>query len=185
MAALLQKIKEEVNPKLAEALGKSNVNALPKIEKVVINACLGSSVKDSQLVETVGKNLTAITGQTPVKTVARKAISNFKVREGMFLGYKVTLRGKRMYDFIDKLINITLPRVRDFKGLTLKSIDGQGNLNIGFKEQVAFAEIGAEGVEQLHGLEVTIVTSAEENKEGAELFKLLGFPFKELKKGNE
>jgi large subunit ribosomal protein L5 len=173
--------KKEVVPQLKEEFGYTNNLAVPKLEKVVLNAGLSKGLKDSSFIETVENTLTRITGQRPVKTKAKKSISNFKIREGMVIGLKVTLRGDKMYDFIEKLIKITLPRVRDFRGLSLKSIDKEGNLNIGIKEHIAFPEIQADEIEKLHGLEMAIVTTAQNRQEGEVLFKSLGFPFKNIK----
>ncbi|TSC55491.1 MAG: large subunit ribosomal protein L5 [Parcubacteria group bacterium Gr01-1014_18] len=174
--------KEKVLPALAEVLGTKNIWAVPRIKKIVVSASFGARAKDdSPLVVAMEKNLTDITGQRPIKTLAKTSISNFKIRKGMFLGYKITLRGKRMFDFIYKLLNINMPRIRDFGGISVANIDSSGNLNIGLKEQIAFLEIAPEGIEKLHGLEIAIVTSAKSQKEGLELFRLLGFPFKELK----
>ncbi len=170
--------KKEVIPQLKSEFGYTNNLAVPKLEKVVFNAGLGKGLKDSGFIENVENTLTRITGQKPVKTKAKKSISNFKIREGMVIGMKVTLRGEKMYDFVEKLIKITLPRVRDFRGLSLKSIDKEGNLNIGIKEHIAFPEIQADEIEKLHGLEMAIVSTAKNREEGEALFKALGFPFK-------
>lgn len=178
MNNLQEKYRNEIVPKLKEKLGYKNNLAIPKIDKIIINAGLGRGLKDPTFIDTVESTLTRITGQKPVKTKAKKSISNFKIREGMVIGMKVTLRGKRMYDFIDKLINITLPRVRDFRGLDKKTIDKNGNLTIGFKEHIAFPEIGSDEVEKLHGLEVIINTSAKNKEEGIQLLETFGFPFK-------
>ncbi len=175
--------KKQIAPQLQKDLEYKNIFQVPEIEKVVLNVGLGKGMKDSSFIETVENTLTRISGQKPVKTKAKKSISNFKIREGMDVGMKVTLRGSRMYDFIEKFIKVTLPRVRDFRGLILKSIDNEGNLNLGIKEHVSFPEIKADEIEKLHGLEVTFVTTAKSKKEGEILFKALGFPFKkEIKK---
>jgi large subunit ribosomal protein L5 len=170
--------KKQIVPQLQKELEYKNIFQVPKIEKVVLNVGLGRGLKDSGFIETVENTLTRISGQKPVKTKAKKSISNFKIREGMDIGMKVTLRGKRMYDFIEKFIKVTLPRVRDFRGLPLKSIDKEGNLNLGVKEHISFPEIKADEIEKLHGLEVSFVTSAKNKNEGKILFKALGFPFK-------
>lgn len=167
---------------LKQEFGFKNDFQVPKVEKVVINAGLGKGLKDATFIDNVESTLTRIAGQKPLKTKAKKSISNFKIRQGMVIGLKSTLRGKRMYDFIEKLIKITLPRVRDFRGLPLESIDKKGNLNIGIKEHIAFPEIKADEIERLHGLEIAIVTSAKNKEEGAALFKALGFPFKKSEK---
>lgn len=170
--------KKEAIPALKEQFGYTNINAVPKIEKISVNVGLGNNFKDSKYLETVEEVLTRITGQRPVKNRARLSISNFKIREGNIIGMSVTLRGKRMEDFLTKLLAITLPRVRDFQGLNPKGVDKQGNLSIGFKEHLAFPEINPDEVETVHGLEVTIATSAKTKEEGYALFEKLGFPFK-------
>lgn len=157
--------------------GYKNNMAVPKITKVVINVGTGHGLKDAKFNEAVENTLIRITGQQPVKTAAKKSISNFKIREGLIVGMMVTLRGKRMYDFLDKLINIALPRVRDFRGLNPKSVDPKGNLNIGFREHISFPEIKSDEIEKIHGLQVSVVTTAKTRDEGVELLTLLGFPF--------
>ncbi len=179
MNELIKKYKEVVVPQMKEKFGYKNDLAVPRIEKVTLNVGISSSNKDTQFIKAIEESLTSITGQRPVKTLAKKSISSFKIRRGMVVGYKVTLRGKKMYDFIYKLINIALPRVRDFWGISLKSVDKQGNLTLGFKENIVFPEINPSKVEKFHGLEVTITTSAKTREEGLTLLKLLGFPFKE------
>ena len=144
---------------------------------LVVNIGIGHSIKDPNFVATAEATLRKITGQKPIKTVAKKSISNFKIRQGQAVGMVVTLRGKRMYDFLDKLINITLPRVRDFRGLNPKAIDSQGNLHIGLREHVAFPEIDADEVDRIHGLQVSVATTASTHDEGLELLRQLGFPF--------
>ena len=171
--------KKEIIPKLKEAFGYKNALQVPKIEKVVLNVGVGKGLKDKAFIENVTSTLTRISGQKPVETKAKKSISNFKIREGQVVGMKVTLRGQRMYDFLEKLINISLPRVRDFRGLSLKALDKDGNLNIGIKEHIAFPEIKADEIEKLHGLEIAIITTAKTKKEGEALLKAFGFPFKE------
>jgi len=177
MTQLKEKYIKEVIPAMQEKFGYQNSMAVPKMEKVTINVGISASKKDDKHQELVEKTLTRITGQKPVMTKARQAISAFKIRQGNVVGAKVTLRSERMYDFVSKLINITLPRVRDFRGINPKSVDRAGNLNIGFKEHIAFAEIDPSEVEMLHGLEVAITTSAKNYEEGFELFRLLGVPF--------
>lgn len=169
---------KKISAELKEKLGYKNVFQVPKLEKVVFNVGLSKGLKDAAFLDIVESTLLRITGQRPVKTKAKKSISNFKIREGMVIGMKVTLRGQRMYDFIDKLIKVTLPRVRDFRGLPLKSIDPRGNLSIGIREHISFPEIKVDEIEKLHSLEVTIVTTAKDKKEGQALFEALGFPFR-------
>jgi large subunit ribosomal protein L5 len=175
---LQEKYKKEIVPKLKEKFGYKNNLMAPKIKKVVLNVGVGRQAKEQAFVDAVFKNLQKISGQKPIFTKAKKAISAFKSREGMVIGVAVTLRGKRMYDFLNKLINSSFPRVRDFRGISDKQIDRNGNLTIGFKEHMAFPEIKAEEADVIHGLEVCIATSAKTRDEGLELFRLLGFPFK-------
>jgi|SRR3989338_4368129 len=176
---LKEKYQKEVIPKLKKELGLANSLALPRIVKVTLNVGIGKSKDDPKAAETAENTLRRITGQAPVYTKAKKSISAFKVREGMKVGLKVTLRGKRMWDFLNKLVGVTLPRVRDFRGLPAESIDKTGNFNIGFKEHIVFPEIKSDEVEKLHGLEVAISTTAEDNKQALALFKNLGFPIKD------
>jgi len=177
MSRISEKYKKEVVPALKEKFGYKNNIAIPKIEKVVLNVGTGPGLKDPKFNEVVEDTLRRITGQQPVKAAAKKSISNFKIREGLIVGMMTTLRGKKMDDFIDKLINITLPRVRDFRGISSKSVDPQGNLNLGFKEHISFPEIHSDEVEKIHGLQVSVVTTAKTKEEGLELLRLLGFPF--------
>lgn len=172
-----EKYQKMVIPALKEKFGQKNNLAVPRLVKVVVNVGTGQGLKDAKYNEVVENTLIRITGQRPVKTAAKKSISNFKIRKGLVVGQMATLRGKRMYDFLDKLINVTLARVRDFQGISPKSIDSQGNLNLGFKEHIAFPEIKSDEVEKIHGLQVSIITTAKNKKEGLELLRLLGFPF--------
>ena len=166
-------------PKMMESFGLKNRMAVPRFVKVVINVGLKAGLKDPKFVDAAERTLTKISGQKPVKTLAKKSISNFKIRQGMVVGMMVTLRGRRMYDFIDKFINVTLPRVRDFQGLPQKSVDARGNMSIGFREFMAFPEIRPEDTDVMHGLEVTIVTTAGEKAKGLALLKAVGVPFRE------
>lgn len=177
MSRLKQKYIQKVIPALKEKFGYKNNLAVPKLEKVTLNVGIPLAKRDDKFLELVERTLTRISGQKPVFTRAKKAISAFKIREGDIVGAKVTLRGKRMYDFVDKLINITLPRVRDFRGIKPSAVDKEGNLNLGFKEHVAFAEINPSEVEMIHGLEVAVTTTAKSYEEGFELLRSLGFPF--------
>jgi large subunit ribosomal protein L5 len=180
MSDLKQKYIKEVIPKMKERFGYKNNLAVPKIEKVIVNIGIGSSaLKDEKAQEMISKDLTLITGQKPVPTLAKKAISSFKTRKGMVVGLKVTLRGKRMFDFVSRLINVALPRTRDFRGLSSKSVDEGGNLTIGIKEHIIFPEISTEDVKKIFSLEVTVVTKAKEKEEALELFKLMGLPIKQ------
>ncbi|MBI3626647.1 50S ribosomal protein L5 [Candidatus Uhrbacteria bacterium] len=178
MHRLQTKYNKEILPNLFKKFDYKNPFAAPKLQKVVINIGAGQNLKDAKFAEMLEKNITAISGQKPLKTAAKKSISNFKIREGMIIGMKVTLRDRRMFDFLDKLVNVTLPRIRDFRGLPPTCMDKQGNLTIGFKDQIPFSEIAAEGTEKLHGIEVTIVSKARNKEEAFELYKLLGFPFR-------
>ncbi len=168
---------KEIVPKLKTQFGVKNTLAVPRLEKVVINVGLSKGLKDAAFIDAAESTLTRITGQKPVKTKAKKSISNFKIRQGMVIGMMVTLRGKRMYDFIEKLITITLPRVRDFRGISPKHVDKNGNLNLGIREHLAFPEIKADEIDRLHGLEIAIVTNAHDRARGLALFEALGFPF--------
>ncbi len=176
--SLRKKYIQQVIPVMKEKFGYKNDLAVPKLKKVIVNVGIGQSLKDPKFKETIENTVKRITGQKPVERKAKKAISGFKIRKDQIVGMMVTLRRERMYDFIDKLINITLPRTRDFRGLDPKSMDGHGNFAIGFKEHLAFPEIKADEVERLHGLEVVVVTSAKDDERGLELLRLLGFPFK-------
>ncbi len=176
---LRTQFQEEIAPKLQKELGMKNVNQVPKVRKITLNVGIGSIIQSkgkdfSNIIE----NITKVAGQKPIVTKAKKAISNFKLREDNPVGVTVTLRGKRMYDFLGKLINVTLPRVRDFRGLSPKAFDGNGNYSLGFKEHIVFPEIDADDVLHLHGVQITINTSAKSDEEGRALLKAFNFPFK-------
>jgi len=173
-----EKYFKEIRPALAAAGGYKNTLAAPRVTKVTLNIGINSGA-DVKIQEVGAKTLMTITGQKPVATKAKKSISNFKIREGMVVGLKVTLRGQRLYDFLEKLVRAALPRIRDFRGLSPKLIDKQGNLSIGFKEHTAFPEINPTEIDRLHGLEVVITTTAKTQAEGLALFRALGFPFRE------
>jgi large subunit ribosomal protein L5 len=177
---LLEKYRKEVIPAMREKFGYKNMMAVPKIEKVVVNAGYGKKavLRDTAAIEKIKADLAKLTGQKPAVRKAKKSISGFKVRQGMEIGAVVTLRGKRMYDFIDRLISIALPRSRDFHGLDPKSFDERGSLNIGIKEHSVFPEITYESLKDIFGLEVSVVTTAKSREEGIELLKLMGFPIK-------
>ncbi|MDA0208100.1 MAG: 50S ribosomal protein L5 [bacterium] len=166
---------------LQDSLGVKNVHAVPKIEKVTVNTRL-SAKKDSKFIEILTDTLELISGQKPVITKARKSEAGFKIREGQVVGAMVTLRGERMWDFLDKLVNVTFPRIRDFRGIERSTVDRSGNFNFGFKEHLAFPEVSPDAVDQIHGLQVTVKTSAETKEEGMALFEALGFPFKKSDK---
>src|SRR3989339_841027 len=176
--SLREKYQKEIIPKLQKEFGYANIHSVPNLVSVSLNIGLGKGLKDAKYLETAEKTLERISGQKPVKTKARKSISGFKIREGMIVGQKVTLRGKRMWDFVDKLIMVSLPRVRDFRGLSQKSFDGQGNYSIGFKEHMAFPEVRSDELEVIHGLQVTISTNANSNKEAESLLRHLGLPLR-------
>ena len=169
--------KEEIVPALVKEFGYKNVNEVPKLVKIVLNMGLGDVKDNSKSFNTAVEELTLIAGQKPVATKAKKAISNFKVRAGMKIGAKVTLRGTRMYEFFDRLVAIALPRVRDFRGVSDKSFDGRGNYSMGVKEQLIFPEISYDKVEKIRGLDITFITTAKTNEEAKALLKALGLPF--------
>jgi large subunit ribosomal protein L5 len=174
---------KQILPKLKEDFSYKNIFLVPRVKKLVINVGFGARFKEKEFVSHVQQVLINISGQKPKMNSAKKSVSAFKIREGNIIGASVTLRGQRMYDFIEKLTNIVFPRVRDFRGLEEKNVDNTGNLTVGFKEHVAFAEIGAEDIEKIFGLEVSIHSTAKTKEEGLALFKELGFPFKKpLKK---
>ncbi|MFI5359172.1 MAG: 50S ribosomal protein L5 [Halanaerobiales bacterium] len=179
MAVLATAYKDEIVPKMMEKFNYDSVMAVPKIDKIVLNVGLGEAKDNQKLLDSVVEEISLITGQKPVVTRAKKSVSNFRLREGMPVGVKVTLRGELMWEFLYKLINITLPRIRDFRGVSPKSFDGRGNYNLGIREQIVFPEINIDKIEKIHGLEITIVTTAETDEEAYELLKLMGMPFRE------
>jgi len=175
---LREQYDKKIVPALMERFGYKNRMAVPKLKLVSVNVGMSTNLlKDPKIPETVEATLTRITGQKPVKTLAKKSIASFKIRQGQNIGMKVTLRGARMWHFLEKLIHVTLPRVRDFRGISPKLVDKQGNLSIGFKEYIAFPEIRPDEIEKLHGVQVTVTSTAKSREEGLELFKLMGFPF--------
>ncbi|HNX10866.1 MAG TPA: 50S ribosomal protein L5 [bacterium] len=176
---LKEKYQKEIVKALKDKFGYKNAMLVPRMLKVVINVGFGKQAKEKEVIESVEKTLLKIAGQKPVFTKAKKSISAFKVREGMVIGAMVTLRSDRMYDFIEKLVNITFPRVRDFRGISDKAVDRNGNMTVGFKENLPFPEIHLEDVVAIHGLEIIINTNAKNREAGLELFRLLGFPFKQ------
>lgn len=176
--SIKEKYNKEVAEELVQKLGMKNRMQIPRIAKVVVNAGIGKFTKDKTQVDEVKESIKLITGQMPVLTKAKQSISGFKVRQGMDVGVRVTLRGNRMWDFIDKLVNTAIPRIKDFRGLNAKNIDQKGNLNIGLKEQIIFPEIAPEQVKNIFSFQVTIVTTAKNKEQGLELFKALGFPIK-------
>ena len=170
---------EEVAPKLVDRFGYKNPMQIPKLEKVVLNMGLGAAIQDIKLLDAAVEELTLIAGQKPVVRRARKSIASFKLRAGMPIGCSVTLRGNRMYDMFTRLVNVALPRVRDFRGVSGKCFDGRGNYSLGIKEQIIFPEIDYDKINRIKGLNVTVVTTAETDEEGKELLKLMGMPFKD------
>jgi large subunit ribosomal protein L5 len=176
---LKEKYEQEVVPALMEKFGYKNKMQVPKLEKVVINMGVGDALQNPKLLDAAVADLTQIAGQKPVITRAKKSISNFKVRAGAPIGCKVTLRGERMYDFLQKLMNVALPRVRDFRGVSPKSFDGRGNYTLGVREQLIFPEIDYDKVEKVRGMDITIVTTAKTDEEAREFLRLLGMPFRE------
>ena len=179
---LLEKYRKDIVPHLTKKFGYKNVMTAPKIEKVVVNVGFGRQVKEGgDFASKVAEALTQITGQKPILTKARKSIAGFKLREGQIIGAKVTLRANRMYDFIDRLISVALPRSRDFRGIELRAIDPKGNLSIGIKEDSIFPEISYETIKDVFSLEVTITTTANTRQEGEELLRAIGFPLKSEK----
>lgn len=177
MARLKDKYSNEVAQAMMEKFGYSNVMQLPKVEKVVINMGVGEAVGNPKVLDAAVNDLTMIAGQRPVVTRAKKSIAAFKIREGMPIGTKVTLRGERMYQFLDKLFNVALPRVRDFRGVNPGSFDGRGNYTLGVKEQLIFPEIEYDKVDKIRGMDIIIVTTANTDEEARELLKLMGMPF--------
>ncbi len=174
---LKERYQQEIVPALQKELGIKNRMAVPKVTKVVLSVGLSQGAKDPKVAEVVEATLRRISGQRPVKTKAKKSIASFKIREGMVVGTMVTLRGERMWDFLAKLTQVTFPRIRDFRGISSKVVDARGNLSVGFKEHLAFPEIRSDEVERLHGMQVTVSTTAGSRDVGERLFKALGFPF--------
>lgn len=175
---LKKKYQKEIVPKMEARFGYKNPMAVPRLTKVVINVGVGKNAKDKAFVDSVASSLERISGQRPVFTKAKQSISAFKTRKGMTIGVAVTLRNKRMFDFVEKLVNITFPRIRDFRGIDSKQVDKDGNLTVGLKEHIAFPEIKADEADNIYGLGVCLSTTAKTHDEGLELFKLMGFPFK-------
>ncbi len=178
MTTLKEMYKKEVIPGLKDTFAYENIMQVPKLEKIVLNIGLGEAINNAKLLDSAAADLALITGQKPVITKARKSIAAFKLREGMPIGCMVTLRREKMYDFLQKLINITLPRVRDFRGISGKAFDGHGNYSLGIKEHIIFPEIDFDKTDSIKGLNITIVTTADTDKEGKELLRMFGMPFK-------
>ncbi|MEZ4704277.1 MAG: 50S ribosomal protein L5 [Bdellovibrionota bacterium] len=179
MPRLKEKYKNEIVSSLSTKLGIKNVNAIPKLSKIVVNMGLGQAVADAKLIQNATQDMAAITGQKPVVTKAKKAIANFKLRQGMPIGCKVTLRNERMYEFLDRLVNVALPRVRDFKGVSIKAFDKDGNYTLGVKEHIIFPEIDFDKVDKILGMNITFVTTAKDKTHAKELLGQLGVPFRD------
>jgi len=177
MSQLKERYKTEITPRLKELYGYKNIMQVPRLDKVVLNIGIGEAIQNAKAMEAAEGDLTAISGQHPVTTRAKKSIASFRLRAGMPIGLKVTLRGKRMYDFFDKLVNATLPRTREFHGVSKNSFDGKGNYTLGLKEQIIFPEVDYDKIDKVRGLEVSIITTAKTDDEGRHLLELLGMPF--------
>jgi large subunit ribosomal protein L5 len=178
MARLQQLYRDEIVPRLKKELGISNVMEVPRITKITVNMGVGEAVADKKVIESAASDLAKITGQKPKLCASRKSIASFKLREGLPIGAKVTLRGARMYEFLDRLITIAMPRIRDFRGVSPRSFDGRGNYNMGVKEQIIFPEIQYDQIDQLRGMDITITTTAKDDKAGRALLEAFNFPFR-------
>ena len=178
MARLKEKYQKELRQSIKEELGYKNINQVPKLVKIVVNVGVGEAIANAKALDHAVGDIKVITGQMPVITKARKSIANFKLRAGMAVGCRVTLRGDRMYEFLDRLLNIALPRVRDFKGVSPKAFDGFGNYSLGIKEQVIFPEIDYDKIDKIRGMDIAIVTTAKTDDESRTLLKRLGMPFR-------
>lgn len=178
MARLKTRYNEEIKAKLQEQLGLKNAMEIPRITKITLNMGVGGATQDKKLLEGAVSDMTLIAGQKPVVTHARNSIAGFKVREGWPIGCKVTLRGDQMYEFLDRLISITIPRIRDFRGFSPKSFDGRGNYSMGLKEQIVFPEIEFDKIDRIRGMDITVTTTARTDDEGRALLRAFGFPFK-------
>jgi large subunit ribosomal protein L5 len=181
---LREKYDTDVKKKLIEKFGYSNVHQVPKLDKVVINMSVGEAIQNSKVLDIAMKELETISGQKPIITKAKKSIAAFKLREGMNVGGKVTLRGERMYVFLDKLFNVVLPRIRDFRGLNRKSFDGRGNYNLGLREQIVFPEINFDRVDKMRGMDIVIVTTAKTDEEATEFLTQMGLPLQKERAAN-
>lgn len=177
-ARLRTKYKDEIVPHLMKQFGLKNIMQVPKLERIIVNMGLGEAVQNAKLIESATEELTAITGRKPIVTRAKKSIATFKLREGMPIGVMVTLRGDQMYDFLDRLVSLALPRTRDFKGASPKAFDGRGNYTLGIKEQIIFPEINYDKIDRIKGLNVTFVTTAKNDDQGRALLRSLGMPFR-------
>lgn len=178
MSRLSEKYQQQVVPQLIKKFCYKNKLSVPKIQKVVVNMGVGKAVENKKLIEEATKHLSIITGQKPLTTIAKKAIAGFKLRQGQAIGCKVTLRGKRMFEFLDRLISIVIPRIKDFRGLSLKAFDGRGNYTLGLTDQTMFPEINIDTVEFVQGMDITLVITGNSNEQSCELLKLIGMPFR-------
>jgi large subunit ribosomal protein L5 len=178
MARLQEYYREKVIPQLRKELGITNAMEVPKIVKITVNMGVGEAVADKKIIDAAAGDLAKITGQKPVLYQSRKSIASFKLREGLAIGCKVTLRGPRMYEFLDRLISVAMPRIRDFRGVSPRSFDGRGNYNMGVKEQIIFPEIQYDQIDQLRGMDITITTTAKDDKAGRALLEAFQFPFR-------
>ncbi len=178
MARLHQYYREKVVPELQKSLGVTNIMQVPKITKITVNMGVGEAVADKKIMDNAVADLTKITGQKPLVTKSRKSVATFKLRDGLAIGCKVTLRGARMYEFLDRLVNIAMPRIRDFRGVSARSFDGQGNYNFGVKEQIIFPEIAYDQIDAIRGMDITITTTAPDDKSGRALLEAFNFPFR-------
>jgi large subunit ribosomal protein L5 len=179
MARLKEKYKNDIAPALAKEFDIKNPMAIPRIEKVIINMGIGEAISNAKILDTAAEELRAITGQKPVITKAKKSIASFKLRQGMNIGTMVTLRGERMFEFLDRLISVALPRVRDFRGISAKAFDGRGNYTLGIREQLIFPEIDFNKVDKTRGMNISIVTTAKTDEQSRALLKALGMPFRQ------
>ena len=179
MARLKEKYRKDIAPALAKEFGIANAMAIPKIEKVVVNMGVGESIGNSKILDAAVEELASISGQKPVVTKAKKSIAAFKLRQGMNIGAMITLRGDRMYEFLDRLISVALPRVRDFRGISAKAFDGRGNYTLGIREQLIFPEIDFNKVDKTRGMNISIVTTAKNDEQARALLKALGMPFRQ------
>jgi large subunit ribosomal protein L5 len=178
MARLIQVYREKIVPQLRTSLALSNPMEVPKITKITVNMGVGEAVADRKLIDAAVADLTKITGQKPIICKSKKAIASFKLREGLAIGCKVTLRGARMYEFLDRLISVAMPRIRDFRGVSARAFDGRGNYTLGVKEQIIFPEIQYDQIDKIRGMDITITTTARDNKHGRALLEAFNFPFR-------
>lgn len=181
---LLSIYREKIAPEMKKKFGYKNDMQIPKLKKICVNVGVGASISDPKIIENTVKEIAAITGQKPVVVKAKRSVSNFKLREGMPIGVKVTLRNARMYEFLDRFVNVAVPRIRDFRGLPDKSFDGRGSYTLGIKEQIIFPEINVDNISRISGMDLTFVTTSKTDEEAFELLKLFGFPFVNKKQQN-